>query len=408
MPSASPSLILIVDDNPKNLQLLGEVLRNEGFRVGVAQNGELALAAVEIMMPDLILMDVMMPVMDGFEACKRLQANPKTCHIPVIFLTARVESEDINNGFEAGGVDYVSKPFQKGELLARVNTHIRIEKMSQAQIEFNLQLKQQNKQLSLANNQLKALKQQAVESAKMVSLGNMLIWIAHEINTPLGISITSSSYQEQIIDNLKLGIKQEELDKISFTQSIDQLFESNHMITAALKQLSNIIDECKQLATNKAQRHSEEFLVMDNLAILPEYFKDKCSSASHSIDIHCPAEMTLISYPDVLFQVFCILIENSLIHGYEDHRSGVFSITVKQDFENTYIEYSDDGQGISCEHLTKIYEPFFTTKRHEGNIGLGLSVLYNLVNQVLDGEVCCESDNAQKTTFFLVLPIKQS
>jgi len=405
MRSPAASLVLIVDDNTKNLQLLGEILRNEGFRVGVAINGELALAAVETVMPDLILMDVTMPVMDGFEACKRLQANSQTRHIPVIFLTARVENEDIKKGFMVGGVDYVAKPFQKVELLARVNAHIRLEKMSQAQAEFNQQLKQQNNELILANNQLKALKQQAIESAKMVSLGNMLIWMAHEINTPLGISMTSASYQEKVIEDLRLGVNQQSQNKAGFLKGFDQLLESSGIITTSLRQVASIIDDCKQLTTNKTQRSRERFSLRENLEILPEYFKESLALVSHHLSMQCPAELSLDSYPDVYFQIFCILIENSLNHGYQGQGSGNLSIIVRHEEDNIVIEYSDDGQGISGEHSEKIFEPFFTTKRHEGKVGLGLSILYNLVNQVLDGEVHCVSEVGKKTTFLMKLPV---
>jgi len=408
MHSPAASLVLIVDDNTKNLQLLGEILRNEGFRVGVAINGELALAAVETVTPDLILMDVTMPVMDGFEACKRLQANSQTRHIPVIFLTARVENEDIKKGFMVGGVDYVAKPFQKVELLARVNAHIRLEKMSQAQAKFNQQLKQQNSELTLANNQLKALKQQAIESAKMVSLGNMLVWMAHEINTPLGISMTSASYQEKVIEDMRLSVDKERQEKAGLLKNLDQLLESSDIITAALRQVASIIDDCKQLSTNKTQRNRESFGLKDNLKILPQYFKEDLAQASHQLSMQCPAELSLNSYPDVFFQVFCILIENSLNHGYQGQQGGNLSINVRQQEQDIVIEYSDDGEGVSNEHLDKIFEPFFTTKRHEGKVGLGLSILYNLVKQVLDGEVHCVSEQGQKTSFVMKLPVSHT
>ena len=408
MHSPAASLVLIVDDNTKNLQLLGEILRNEGFRVGVAINGELALAAVETVTPDLILMDVTMPVMDGFEACKRLQANSQTRHIPVIFLTARVENEDIKKGFMVGGVDYVAKPFQKVELLARVNAHIRLEKMNQAQAKFNQQLKQQNTELTLANNQLRALKQQAIESAKMVSLGNMLVWMAHEINTPLGISMTSASYQETVIENMRQGVDQERQEKAGLLKNLDQLLESSGIITASLRQVANIIGDCKQLSTNKTQRNIERFSLRDNLEILPEYFKDPLAQASLLLRVQCPAELTLNSYPDVFFQVFCILIENSLNHGYQGQHGGKLSINVSQQERYIVIEYSDDGAGILNEHSEKIFEPFFTTKRHEGKVGLGLSILYNLVKQVLDGEVHCVSEQGKQTSFVMKLPVSHT
>ena len=123
------SRILVVDDTPVNLQALSTILKEQGFQVSVATNGRQALELVARLRPDLILLDVMMPVMDGFETCHRLKAAPATKDIPVIFLTARTESTDIVKGFELGAVDYVAKPFNACELLARVNTHLTLDRL---------------------------------------------------------------------------------------------------------------------------------------------------------------------------------------------------------------------------------------------------------------------------------------
>jgi class 3 adenylate cyclase len=123
------SRILVVDDTPANLQALSATLKEKGYQVSVATNGKQALEAVGRVRPDLILLDVMMPEMDGFEACRRLKSSEATSDIPIIFLTARTETEDIVKGFELGAVDYVPKPFNAHELLARVNTHLTMDRL---------------------------------------------------------------------------------------------------------------------------------------------------------------------------------------------------------------------------------------------------------------------------------------
>lgn len=120
------SLILAVDDKPQNLQFLGKLMADNGYDVGVAQNGHQALEFVKKNSPDLVLLDIMMPDMDGYEVCRQLKSNLSTRHIPIIFVTAKTDSEDIVKGFEAGSVDYVTKPFNSAELLARIATHIEI------------------------------------------------------------------------------------------------------------------------------------------------------------------------------------------------------------------------------------------------------------------------------------------
>lgn len=116
--------ILIVDDTLKNIQVLGTILKEANYQINVAQNGQQALDSVEKVLPDLILLDIMMPVMDGFETCTKLKANPEAADIPIIFLTAKTEAEDIVKGFELGAVDYVTKPFNAAELFVRVESHL--------------------------------------------------------------------------------------------------------------------------------------------------------------------------------------------------------------------------------------------------------------------------------------------
>ncbi len=122
------SSILAVDDNQHNLQLLGSVLQKEGYEVAMAMNGEEALAYLREELPDLILLDVMMPTMDGFQVCEEFKKDQMNTNIPVIFLTAKTDTDDVVKGFESGGVDYISKPFKSAELLARVKTHLDLKK----------------------------------------------------------------------------------------------------------------------------------------------------------------------------------------------------------------------------------------------------------------------------------------
>lgn len=119
-------LILAVDDNPQNLQFLGKLLSDDGYEVAVAQSGQQALNFIRKTEPDLVLLDIMMPEMDGYTVCKTIKADFSTRHIPVIFLTAKVDTSDVVKGFETGGVDYVTKPFNSQELLARVRTHVEV------------------------------------------------------------------------------------------------------------------------------------------------------------------------------------------------------------------------------------------------------------------------------------------
>ena len=161
------STLLIVDDTPANLIMLCTFLNKVGFRVNIAESGEDAIEQINYTIPDLILLDVMMPGMDGFETCQHLKANQKTCDIPVIFMTALSETEDKIKGLKTGAVDYVIKPVQQEELLARVTTH--------------LTLSAQQKILEQQNSELEAFAHT----------------VAHDLKSPLG-EIGRASCRERV------------------------------------------------------------------------------------------------------------------------------------------------------------------------------------------------------------------
>lgn len=156
------SRILIVDDMATNLQVLGTILKENGYHTNIARNGSEAIMRAEKVCPDLILLDVMMPEMDGFEACRRLKDIEKTKHIPIIFLTAKTESESVIKGFDLGAADYVLKPFNSSELLARVQTHLDLKKSRDIIDQKNKDLLDKNDALTKLNNEL----QKALEEIK--------------------------------------------------------------------------------------------------------------------------------------------------------------------------------------------------------------------------------------------------
>jgi two-component system, NtrC family, sensor kinase len=171
--------ILVVDDTPANLRLLAGILNRNGYKVRPVPSGELALSAVRGMPPDLILLDIMMPEMNGYEVCEKIKSDERTRDIPVIFISAINDVLDKVKAFAVGGVDYITKPFQMEEVLVRVETHL-------AMCQLQSKLKQKNEELTITLEQLQATQNQLVQSEKMAALGQLIAGIAHEINTPLG------------------------------------------------------------------------------------------------------------------------------------------------------------------------------------------------------------------------------
>ncbi|MCP4692993.1 MAG: response regulator, partial [Desulfobacterales bacterium] len=164
--------ILVVDDTRINLKVLNKIFIKNGYNVRLAHNGAEALSAVGADPPDLIMLDVKMPGMDGYDVCAKLKADEETRDIPILFLSALNETQDKIKAFSVGGVDFITKPFRSVELLARVETH--------------LSLRNVQKGLEQTLKELKETQSQLVESAKMAALGQLIAGVAHEINTPLG------------------------------------------------------------------------------------------------------------------------------------------------------------------------------------------------------------------------------
>ncbi|MCK5523937.1 MAG: response regulator [Thiomargarita sp.] len=185
--------IIIVDDTPANLQFLNSALTKQGYQVYSTINGKMAIKIAKREQPDLILLDIKMPDMDGYEVCTHLKADEETRDIPIIFVSALNETFDKVKAFSVGGVDYITKPFQMEEVLARVATHLAL-RNTQKQIESqNIQLKQEvvfrkgaENALQKAIEDLRSTQSQLIQSEKLVALGQLIAGIAHEINTPLG------------------------------------------------------------------------------------------------------------------------------------------------------------------------------------------------------------------------------
>ena len=185
------SFVLIVDDNPTNLAVLSETLGKAGIRFRVAMDGESALAQIERNHPALILLDVQMPGIDGFETCRRLKENTETQAIPVIFTTALADADSKAQGFSAGAVDYIPKPFDQVEVLARVRVHLHLRQLTES---LEQQVQERTETLKQAQVQL-------VQQEKLSSLGELVAGIAHEINNPVNFIVNSiKPLQEYVSD----------------------------------------------------------------------------------------------------------------------------------------------------------------------------------------------------------------
>jgi DNA-binding response OmpR family regulator len=230
-PACAPKAdILIIDDTPENLNLLSTMLTEQGYKVRSVTKGSTGLRGAQAAPPDLILLDVNMPQMKGYEVCQHLKGDERTREIPVIFISALGDALDKVKAFRAGGVDYITKPFQVEEVLARIENHLTIRRLSQQLQQKNVQLSEQNillsreieerkqaeealrqsearerekaRELEQTLGELKSTQSQLIQAEKMSSLGKMIAGIAHEINNPVSFISGNLSYARQYFQDL--------------------------------------------------------------------------------------------------------------------------------------------------------------------------------------------------------------
>lgn len=392
--------ILIVDDNINNLRLLDKLLRSSGYKVSVAKSGEEAIKITNKIIPDLIIMDIMMQGINGYEACKVIKSNSETSAIPVIFLSSLNETVNKVEGFNAGGVDYLTKPIDPEELFVRLNTHITIHRLKK-QLEVDIiekdKLLKQN--IEKTEELIKTQKELFI-AEKINSFGYLVSGLAHELNTPLGIGITSSSVINEEINFLK---KQCAGGNKNIEKSLGSIKECNELINNNLQKLDTLIKGFKELSTSKIYTNSQSFSL---LKLINKTISLALNAFSRTdIDISIVGEELIIenSYPEAFERVISSLVENSIIHGFKEQKDCRINIDIKKNTNNINIDYMDNGTGIPEDIISNIFDPFFTTTRSKGT-GLGLSVAYNIITQKLDGELNYISET-EGAHFNILFPI---
>ncbi len=187
--------ILVVDDTPDNLRLLSAMLTGQGYEVRKALNGKMALTACQMLIPDIVLLDVNMPGMDGYEVCKQIKTNEQTCGVPVIFISALDDVLDKVKAFDVGGVDYITKPFHGAEVLRRIENQINLRLLQ-------IKLQEKNILLQKAFDDLKIAQVQQIQNEKMIGLGQLVAGVAHEINNPVSFIYGNLQYANQYVQDL--------------------------------------------------------------------------------------------------------------------------------------------------------------------------------------------------------------
>ncbi|NRR29662.1 hybrid sensor histidine kinase/response regulator [Oxalobacteraceae bacterium] len=398
--SVPPALgeVLVVEDTPASLKLLSDLLTVAGYQVRQAPDGELALWSVQARAPELILLDIRMPGIDGFEVCQRLKAMPALADIPVIFLSAQYDTEDKIRGFRAGAVDFIAKPYQAEEVLARVGAHVRLARSQKA-------LAGANAELSQALAALQSARAEAARAERLAALGALVAGVAHELNTPIGNSLLAASALEDrsrgFMAGMAAGIRRSELEQYAV-----EVIHGAGLLVRNLQRATQLIDSFKQVSVDQASAQRRTFelgqLVRDMLTTLAPAMR----SAAVALELDVQAGVAMDSFPGALCQILGQLVRNALLHGFAPGTAGKLVVRAGLLGASGMAELSveDNGAGIAPEVLGRVFEPFFTTHLGQGSSGLGLHVVHNLVDNVLGGTIAVHSAPGA-TRFALRLPL---
>jgi signal transduction histidine kinase len=270
------------------------------------------------------------------------------------------------------------------------------------ELEKTVQERTQDLQITLED--LKLTQKQLVESEKMAALGALVAGVAHEINTPVGVSVTANSYlQQKTIDMLQV-LEENKLKKSDLTGYLSVANESTQIISNNLKRASELVKGFKQVAVDQTSEVEREFKLKEYLQEIIFSLGPKLKSNKVDVQLEVDEELSVTSYPGVFSQIFTNLIINSLTHAFHRDEKGTIFIKVEKGSQ-LLLEYSDNGKGMLPEVRQKIFDPFFTTNRAAGGTGLGMHIVYNLVTQSLGGTITCETRLNEGTTFLIILPL---
>jgi len=401
--------ILAVDDTPANLQVLVETLHNAGYAVATAINGERALKRLKHYQPDLILLDIQMPGIDGFETCRRLKADRNTCHIPVIFITALADTVNKVKGLELGGVDYITKPFERAELLARIQVHLNLQK---AQL-------------------------QLIQESKLSTLGELVAGIAHKVNNPInfisGNLEHAAQYHQDLIHLLELyedrypappdaiADWREQIELTFLKQDYLDLLES---MKIGAKRIKGIVDSLRSFVKlDEAEwKPTDLHESLDNtLRLLTHRLQTNTLREAIKVTKNYGELPSIECYPAQLNWVFMNLLLNgidAIDAKYKKNKGETkgnietpqltlsTSLEIRDRQQWICLQIQDNGIGIPDEIQPRIFEQFFTTKSTRKGTGLGLAIAHQIVTEKHGGAIACHSKLGKGTAFVIKIPLQ--
>jgi signal transduction histidine kinase len=388
--------ILVVDDTPANLQLVTQILAEHGYRVRPASGGLLALRSVAAKLPDLILLDVKMPDMDGFEVCRRLKSDERSRDVPVLFISALGDASDKTKGFEVGGQDYITKPFDPADVLARVAIHLRLHDLTE-----RLEQKVDERTKNLTDVNLR-LQQEIAERAKLEGelhetarrKDDFLALLGHELRNPLA-PIRNAVQILHISGAMK-----------------PQAEQAVEIIDRQARHLTHIVDDLldtTRIAHGKVTLHKEKVDWARLVYTTVEDIRSEADSRGIAVGLELPPQPVWVhGDPTRLTQILTNLLHNAL--KFTDAKGRIdLSLKVCAEDNTARLSLRDSGIGMSSETLRQIFEPFVQAEtglaRSRGGLGLGLALAKGLL-ELHGGSIQAASGGlSQGSEFTICLPL---
>jgi two-component system sensor histidine kinase/response regulator len=376
--------VLVVDDNPTNLSILVDLLRDVGMRVLVATDGESAIEQVKYIKPDLILLDVMMPEIDGFETCQRLKSNPETIKIPIIFMTALSETVDKVRGFALGAVDYVTKPFEHEEVLARIHSHVTIAKQREMIESQNLIL------------QTEISDRKRAEEALTIFLHA----VSHDLRNPItGLLM--------VLENLAKTATSPQSDICLPKNTLERMRQSGDRQLALINSLLESHGNDVHGMIIHRQSISIEKVIQSTIDDLQSLIEKEASK----IDLQIPSDLPPINVdPSQICRVFQNLIANAIKHNPPQLEITISAAMVEVNAQKAMLcTIADNGGGITSaqsEHLFQLYTQDRTDmqlNRRSLSVGLGLYICRQIV-QAHGGEIGATGSINVGSSFWFTIP----
>ena len=396
--------ILIIDDNSQNLQVALNILSKEGYNLLYAQDGKKGLEHIMENHVDLILLDVMMPGMDGYSVCEELRKKSDFNTIPIIFLTVKDEENDIVRGFECGGVDYITKPFHTSILLKRVETHIKLSQTTKDLQKLNENLQQEVEEKI---EKIRFKDQLLFQQSKMASMGEMIGNIAHQWRQPLGSinSVLIGLKLKLAFDKYDLSKEEERQNCIAhFDEKLDNIENYTNLLSNTIDDFRNFFKPNKEKTTFNISE-----LIQTSLNLLSANFEN---SEIHIVtDIQ---DIQLHSLENELMQVIINILNNAkdALATQTTCPSKFLMISTRLIDETLSIRIQDSAGGIPKEIIEKIFEPYFTTKHQSHGTGIGLYMSKEIVEKHLYGKLetanvdfTHDGEHCHGAQFIITLPL---